>query len=118
MIALSPLVLASPAGSAPPPPVTTVIEAFGSTSLVQVANNFYLNGISRGIGPSVEYAGAHFVAGQGGGWTPIGAEQTATGYEVAWKVTGTDQYGVWNTDNGGNYTSSAIGVVPGSSTAL
>ena len=25
-------------------------------------------------------------------WTPIGAEQTASGYEVAWKIAGTDQY--------------------------
>ena len=25
-------------------------------------------------------------------WTPIGAEKTATGYEVAWHVTGADQY--------------------------
>ena len=32
------------------------------------------------------------MAGQFGGWTPIGAEQTASGYEVAWKVTGADQY--------------------------
>ena len=37
-------------------------------------------------------------------WTPIGAEQTASGYEVAWKVTGADQYTVWNTDSSGNYT--------------
>ena len=27
-----------------------------------------------------------------GQWAPIGAEQTASGYEVAWKVTGADQY--------------------------
>ena len=32
------------------------------------------------------------MAGQFGAWAPIGAEQTATGYEVAWKVTGADQY--------------------------
>ena len=43
---------------------------------------------------------------------------TATGYEVAWKVTGADQYTVWNTDSSGNYISNAIGVVSGSSTAL
>ena len=35
------------------------------------------------------------MAGQFGGWTPIGAEQTASGYQVAWKVPGADQYTVW-----------------------
>ena len=49
---------------------------------------------------------------------PIGAEQTATGYEVAWKVTGADQYTVWNTDSNGNLVSDTLGVVSGSSTAL
>ena len=52
--------------------------------------------------------GAPVVAGQfGQSWTPIGAEQTASGYEVAWKMTGADQYTVWTTDNSGNYLSSA-----------
>ena len=45
------------------------------------------------------------MAGQFGGWAPIGAEKTATGYEVAWKMAGADQYTVWNTDNNGNYIS-------------
>ena len=49
---------------------------------------------------------------------PIGAEQTATGYDVAWKVAGADQYTVWNTDSNGNYISNIIGVVSGTSTAL
>ena len=49
---------------------------------------------------------------------PIGAEQTATGYEVAWKLTGADQYTVWNTDSNGNFVSDTLGVVSGSSTAL
>ena len=57
-------------------------------------------------------------AGQFGSWTPIGAEQTATGYEVAWRVPGADQYWVWNTDSGGNYVSGATGVVSGMSAAL
>ncbi len=66
----------------------TVIESVGSTSLVEVGTNFYLDSISTGTGPSLKYGGADFVAGQFGGWTPIGTEQTATGYEVAWKVHG------------------------------
>ena len=47
------------------------------------------------------------MAGQFGGWTPIGAEQTATGYEVAWKLAGTNQYSVWTTDSNGNYISNS-----------
>jgi hypothetical protein len=42
-------------------------------------------------------------------------EQTSTGYEVAWKFTGTDQYTVWSTDSNGNYTSNIIGAVSGAS---
>ena len=57
-------------------------------------------------------------AGQFGSWAPIGAEQTASGYEVAWKVAGADQYTVWNTDSSGNYLSNPIGVVSGNSCAL
>jgi hypothetical protein len=48
------------------------------------------------------------VAGQFGAWAPIGAEQTATGYEVAWKNGNADQYTIWNTDSGGNYLSKTI----------
>ena len=66
----------------------------------------------------MKYAGANFVAGQAGGWTPIGVEQTATGYEVAWKMTGADLYGVWNTDSNGNYLSNIGGLVPGESSDL
>ena len=97
---------------------TTVIEAFGSTSFVEASNNFYLNNISSGTGPELKYGGAAIVAGQFGGWTPIGAEQTAGGYEVAWKISGADDYTVWNTDSNGNYVSNAVGVVSGSSAAL
>jgi serralysin len=101
-----------------PQVAATVIEAFGSTKLVQVGNNYFLDSISTGSGPELMYAGAAVAAGQFGTWTPIGAEQTATGYEVAWKLTGADQYTIWNTDNSGNYITNAIGVVSGSSNAL
>ncbi len=94
-----------------------MIEANGSTSLTEVGNNFFLDD-SGGSGPSLKYGGADFVAGQFGAWTPIGAEQTASGYEVAWKITGTDQYTVWNTDSSGNYISNSIGAVSGTSSAL
>ena len=87
-------------------PVTgTVIESAGSTSLVAVSNHFFLDDISTGPGPSLKYGGTDVVAGQFGGWTPIGAEQTASGYQVAWKVPGADQYSVWTTDSNGNFIS-------------
>ena len=72
--------------------------------LTEVGDHFFLYDGS-GSGPSLKYAGAEYVAGQFGAWTPIGAEQTASGYEVAWKVTGADQYTVWTTDSSGNYIS-------------
>ena len=70
------------------------------------------------MGPSVKFAGAEVVAGNFFGWTPIGAEQTASGYQIAWKLTGVDQYAVWNADSNGNYVSDAIDHVSGASTAL
>src|SRR5258706_332494 len=51
-------------------------------------------------------------------WAPIGAEQTATGYEVAWRNGGADQYTVCNTESGGICLGNAIGVVSGSNVVL
>ena len=94
-----------------------MIEAFGSTSLVEDGSNYFLHP-NGGSAVELSYGGAPVVAGQFGAWTPIGAEQTASGYEVAWKVTGADQYTVWYTDSSGNYISSALDIVSGTSTAL
>jgi len=94
-----------------------VIESFGSTSLTEVGNHFYLDD-SGGAGPSLKYGGTDTIAGQAGGWVPIGAEITAGGYEVAWKLAGADQYSIWTTDSNGNWTSFVTGAVSGSSSAL
>jgi hypothetical protein len=59
-----------------------------------------------------------FTAAGGGTWALIGAEQTASGYEVAWKVAGVDQYTVWNLDSSGNYLSNSIAATSGASAAL
>jgi 20S proteasome alpha/beta subunit len=96
----------------------TVIEAMGSTSLVQIAGNYFLNPVAGGTGPELKFGGTAIVAGQFNGWAPIGAEAVGGGYEVALKVQGVDQYTVWNTDSSGNYTSNVIGAVSGSSSAL
>jgi len=101
----------------PPSLPASVIESAGLTSLVEVSNNFYLNSNSTGSGPELKSGGAAVVAGQLGAWAPIGAEQTATGYEIAWKVAGVDEYGVWYTDSSGNFISNTA-VVSGTSSTL
>jgi serralysin len=83
-----------------------------------VGNNFYLDSISSGSGPELKFAGVAVVAGEYGDWAPIGAEQTLSGYEIAWKFGGADQYIIWTTDSTGNFTSNAIGAVSGNSNAL
>ena len=80
---------------------TTTIETAGVTDLVQVANEFFLRD-GAGNGPSLKYAGADVVAGQFGAWTPLGAEKTANGYQVAWQNGAADQYVIWEVDNNGN----------------
>jgi hypothetical protein len=94
-----------------------VIEAAGSTSLTEVGNIFFLYAVGGSSGPELKYAGADVVAGEFGGWAPIGAEPTASGYEIAWKVTGADQYTIWNTDSNGNYISFSA-VVSGADNSL
>jgi serralysin len=97
---------------------TTVIELLGSTSLVKVGNSYYLDANSTGSGPLLKISGAGVVAGQYGTWAPIGAEQTAGGYDVAWKDPVSGQYSVWRTDSNGNYLSNLVGQVAGTNTAL
>src|SRR5712672_4222272 len=46
--------------------VTTVIETKGSTRLVEVGNNFFLDAVVGSVGPELKYAGAPVVAGQFG----------------------------------------------------
>ena len=55
---------------------------------------------------------------QFGGWTPIGAEQTASGYEVAWKITGADQYIGLEHRQQRQLHLNTIGCVSGTSVAL
>ena len=89
--------------------VTTAVETQGSTDLTHAADHYFLYD-SGGSGPSLKYGGADFVDGQFGAWAPIGAEKTATGYQVAWKDASTGLYTAWNTDNNGNYVSDVSGL--------
>ena len=97
---------------------TVVIQTDGSTSLVQVGANYFFNPLGGGTGPEFKYNGAAVTAGEFGAFTPIGAVQTASGYDVAWKNTSSGLYTVWLTDSSGNFLSQSIGAVSGTSTAL
>ena len=96
--------------------VSTVIETIGSTSLVEIGGNFYLDSIGSGIGPELKFNGAVVVANQfGGGWAPVGVEAVSTGYEMAWETTGGQEFSIWTVDANGNYTST---IAAGSGTNL
>src|SRR5260370_29313479 len=64
------------------PPRSTL---FPYTTLFRSGSNYFMDAVGGPSGPQLMYGGTPFVAGQFGGWTPIGAEKTASGYEVAWK---------------------------------
>jgi serralysin len=87
----------------------TVIESFGSTSLVAVGGYLYLDNNSSGSGPELNINGTAIASGQSGMWTPNGVEQITGGYEVAWKATGVDFYMIWKTNSNGTYVSSVQG---------
>jgi hypothetical protein len=110
------MVLPSPAALAAG---ATVIEGFGSTSLVQVGNNFYFYPVGGSGGPLLKYRGSAVAVGQ----YPvnfIGAEKTAAGYQIALRITNANLYIVWNTDKDGNVVSDATGgvIVSGASPVL
>ena len=68
-------------------------------------------------GPQLVFGGSYAAQGQFGGWTPIAAEQTMGGYEVAWKNGANDQYTVWNINSSGRFLSQSP-VLSGNSLAL
>ncbi len=96
-------------------PQTSPVESSGGASLSHVADTYFVNHGSGG--PWIAYGGSYVTNGQFGGWTPIAAEQSMGGYEVAWKNGSADQYLVWHIDGGGNWTSQG-GVVSANSGAF
>jgi hypothetical protein len=95
-----------------------IIEASGATSLVQGGSNYFLNPIGGGNGPTLIFNGATYVTGQFGTWSPIGAEATPGGYQVAWKDSATGLYTVWSADSNGNFISNLLSKVSGTSVSL
>ena len=71
-----------------------MIESLGSTKLVQVADTYALYPSGGSSGPDLHFDGHTVTAGQFGAWTPIGAEATASGYQVAWKMGQRPVFGV------------------------
>jgi hypothetical protein len=96
---------------------TTVVEAEGETSLVEIAGNYFLYPDGGSSGPQLRYGGAPVTAGQFGAWAPIGVEQAASGYQVVFRLGSTDQYTVWTTDGSGNWLSQGA-LLSGASAAL
>ena len=86
-----------------PSPPAIVIEQDGATWLTEVGTNYYLYAAGTQTGPEIKYFGNPVTAGEFGAWTLIGGEQTAGGYEVAFKDGSADQYIVWDLDSSGNY---------------
>ncbi|WP_369722495.1 NF038122 family metalloprotease [Bradyrhizobium sp. LLZ17] len=97
-------------------PVT--IESYGSTSLVQAGTNYFMNPTTGGAGPSLKYGGVSIVPGQFSPMVPIAAEQVGSGYDLAWKASGVDQYMVWSVDSNGNLVANLTGTISGSSYSL
>src|SRR5262249_35137106 len=93
-------------------------NSFGSTSLAQIGNYYFLFATGGTTGPELQYNRLAVTIGEVCGWNPIGAVQTASGYDVAWRNTVTRQYTLWTTDSNGNYTGNLIGAVAGNSYAL
>ncbi len=104
----------------PPPPPPTVIQTDGTTSLVQAGNDYFLNPVSSGTtiaGPELKFGGAPVTVGMWTGWAPVGAVQTASGFDVAFKNASTGLFNIWSTDSNGNYiTNLASGISATSST--
>src|SRR5262249_26794419 len=71
-----------------------------------------------GIGPSLKFSGQDVVTGQFGGLTPIAAEHTASGYELAWKSPGSNLYVLSDIDANGNYLDTIAGPLSASDPTL
>jgi Tryptophan-rich Synechocystis species C-terminal domain len=107
--------IATPALGTPGGTILAELEVGGVSHTGDV---YELNPAAGGTGPLLEFQGAAVTAGEFGAVAPVGAVQTATGYQVAWSLLGQDEYVVWNTDLNGDYVSSATGTVTGQNFTL
>ncbi|MFB6451689.1 matrixin family metalloprotease [Bradyrhizobium tunisiense] len=96
----------------------TVVEALGTTSLVQAGSNYYLDSISTGLGPTLKRSGSAVTVGTTSSWSPVGAEQVSSGYDVAWKDSSTGMFSFWSTDGNGNFVTHLAADASGGSTTV
>src|SRR2546423_1700933 len=67
----------------------TVIESYASTSLAVVGAHYSLFANGTSSGPTVTYGTTQMIASSDvGAWRAIGAEQSGSGYLIAWKMNG------------------------------
>ncbi|WP_373867925.1 right-handed parallel beta-helix repeat-containing protein, partial [Reyranella soli] len=93
------------------------IEAQGATALVEIAGGYSLHPVGASTGPQIMYEDTPIAASASRAWLPIAAEPLGDGYQVAWKLSGADQYVVWTVDGDGNWLSQS-GVLSGASAGL
>ncbi|MBY0317396.1 MAG: VCBS domain-containing protein, partial [Reyranella sp.] len=93
------------------------VEDQGLTILAQVDDQFFFRDES-GSGPSFKVGGTAFTSTLVAGWTPVGVESVATGYQVVLRHGDSDRYLVWNTDQDGSYIGNVIGPVTGTDVSL
>ena len=100
-----------------PPASLTLLELSGTTSLLTDGANYFLQAAG---GPAVPlyYNGSPVVVGEYGAWTLIAAQQTSSGYEVAWELKGSNEFGVWDIDSNGNFLSAPFDEVSGTTAAM
>src|SRR5262249_57750433 len=97
---------------------TTSLEAVGATSLAQVGSNYFLYANGTTTGPSLKSNGAPVTAAVLGGWTPIGAERTASGDREAVVKSASGQFAGWATDSSDNDAGNIVGAGHGEDHAL
>src|SRR5262249_57754564 len=86
-------------------------------SLARVRINYFLFAAGGTSGPELNSTGLVPYTTLFRSWTPLGAVQTANGYDVAWKLGGANAYTMWVVDTNGNYVSDTMGLVSGTSFA-
>ncbi len=108
-----------PGASSPPtssPPTGgTLIHTNGSTSLMQVGNDYFLDPVGGGTGPEVQQGGAPVTPGT---FVAIGAVQVSGGYDIAWKMVGSSIYTIWSLDSSGNFVANIGNDLAGNSSTL
>ena len=65
--------------------IQTQLGRVGVDQLAEIGNNYFLYAAGGTTGPELQYNGAAVTSGEFAGWNPIGAVQTANGYDIAWQ---------------------------------